>query len=761
MVEHANPQKKTTTENTSAKPMQADMSQPATATTSDMLDLQFDAGLPTQQTVAQIQRLQAKYGNAMLQRMITERGAVPTVAQHGFASRHRPPGRRTIYSDYHLQREEDAPAQNPKLSDDYMGEGFVDVGKRGIVHDNAGINVRDKPLPGKSSNVIQNLPQNTYVMILKQNPQSRWAAIRVMEGQYAGVSGYVVSRLIRDDLPDPNAVLYDVKGGDMLGQIVQNHPQYNGYNIRTGDDARSLVMAVYSANKGGKGVRLVGEADNSLVAKALDVADTSDYRDEMRQIYQRIQLVAGEPIWLPSKAYVQSLKDSGVIKQRSATMNAAIEVGKAYGGFEAGLLDGLLSSIVDLIVGIFDLAKGVIDAVVSVVTGEALSSASALYDQIKSLAEDPAALKKMASSLASALSAAFSSMVDNFVNKWTAPLIFDRWYFRGKVVGYIIAEIAMMFLSGGASAAKWLDKLGDLGKFFKNIVSRVDNALDALPDLPGKRRDRTPDDNSRKKRDDDDNTDPSERGRVITEAKLIAQTHDAGGSSLPVLMGSLNMLKRKNKWINEFYPEPKGGGHFRIMMRATEIDDDFTPGMTDQEVLDKLGDGPEAKGMSFHDPERMPNTSVIRARPGTATGGERLRDLDRTWLTGDPKAGNVTNRRMSLIPKQIADKMRGQNYADWNDFRRKFWKEVANDAELSANFGANNLREMQNGRPPFTIGSEATGGKGNAKYQLDHMIRIEDGGPVFDLDNLMVMTPKSHSGLTGQVGDQVRHLTKE
>ncbi|MFT6921972.1 MAG: hypothetical protein ACJA1C_000970 [Crocinitomicaceae bacterium] len=88
--------------------------------------------------------------------------------------------------------------------------------------------------------------------------------------------------------------------------------------------------------------------------------------------------------------------------------------------------------------------------------------------------------------------------------------------------------------------------------------------------------------------------------------------------------------------------------------------------------------------------------------------------------------------------------MRGMDFKNFADFRETFWKMVGNDPELSANFGPDNVTRMKDGKAPYVVSSEATGGGSNAKYQLNHIDPIKSGGGVYDISNLEVVSPKTH-----------------
>jgi hypothetical protein len=64
-----------------------------------------------------------------------------------------------------------------------------------------------------------------------------------------------------------------------------------------------------------------------------------------------------------------------------------------------------------------------------------------------------------------------SALAQDFADKWNNPdSLVDRWFFRGRVLGYIIMEIVMLVFSGGAATAvKWAGKLGKAGKLLSKL----------------------------------------------------------------------------------------------------------------------------------------------------------------------------------------------------------------------------------------------------------------------------------------------------
>ncbi len=124
-----------------------------------------------------------------------------------------------------------------------------------------------------------------------------------------------------------------------------------------------------------------------------------------------------------------------------------------------------------------------------------------------------------------------------------------------------------------------------------------------------------------------------------------------------------------------------------------------------------------------------------RDEPGEVTGqGEWILGI---WLA---EAGKDQG---AAIPAQIADKLRGREFSSFDRFREAFWREVANDPELSGQFIELNQRRMrEKGYSPFTPSKEKVGGRD--KFELHHVISIKDNGAIYDVDNLRVITPKRH-----------------
>ncbi|RMC34439.1 HNH endonuclease [Paracoccus alkanivorans] len=131
------------------------------------------------------------------------------------------------------------------------------------------------------------------------------------------------------------------------------------------------------------------------------------------------------------------------------------------------------------------------------------------------------------------------------------------------------------------------------------------------------------------------------------------------------------------------------------------------------------------------------DTKLARRTPGIATGtGVRI---DGDWLRESIRTGTG-----APIPDRIAAKLAGRDFNTFDDFRESFWQEVAADAELAVQFDEiKNLPRLRAGKPPIAPRHEHQGK--TVWFELDHIEPLFKGGPVYDMDNLQVLTPRAHT----------------
>jgi hypothetical protein len=134
----------------------------------------------------------------------------------------------------------------------------------------------------------------------------------------------------------------------------------------------------------------------------------------------------------------------------------------------------------------------------------------------------------------------------------------------------------------------------------------------------------------------------------------------------------------------------------------------------------------------------LPSPDVLfldrRDDPGVATGFGKA--VTGVWL------GEAARTVGASIPVQIADQLRGKEFANFHRFREAFWRAVAADSDLSFQFSDHNLRRMQAGIAPFPPVADQRGGR--KTFELHHDMEVISGGEVYGIDNILVMTPQRH-----------------
>ncbi|WP_122265493.1 S-type pyocin domain-containing protein [Pseudomonas syringae] len=134
----------------------------------------------------------------------------------------------------------------------------------------------------------------------------------------------------------------------------------------------------------------------------------------------------------------------------------------------------------------------------------------------------------------------------------------------------------------------------------------------------------------------------------------------------------------------------------------------------------------------------LPNSYLLfkdpRSIPGVASGhGEAV---TATWLRGP------TASQPAPIPSSVAEKLSGRPFASFAKLREAIWLEVSKDPELSRHLGELSRIEVSDKRAPLVRAADRVGKR--VKYEIHHKHWISEGGAVYDLDNLVIMTPKDH-----------------
>ncbi|MDE1347514.1 T6SS effector antibacterial DNase [Vibrio aestuarianus] len=125
---------------------------------------------------------------------------------------------------------------------------------------------------------------------------------------------------------------------------------------------------------------------------------------------------------------------------------------------------------------------------------------------------------------------------------------------------------------------------------------------------------------------------------------------------------------------------------------------------------------------------------TARDESGVVTGNGE--DITGIWLE------NASEGLGAPIPSQIADKLRGKEFSNFDAFRKAFWLSIAENEELMSQFKGASKAHIRKGNAPFAPKDEHYGKI--RKFEIHHVNEIQHGGAVYDIDNLRVVTPRNH-----------------
>ena len=130
---------------------------------------------------------------------------------------------------------------------------------------------------------------------------------------------------------------------------------------------------------------------------------------------------------------------------------------------------------------------------------------------------------------------------------------------------------------------------------------------------------------------------------------------------------------------------------------------------------------------------------------GVATGGENL--------SNPIKSMRGSNGNIGLVPKEVADNLRGREFNSFDDFRNAFWQEYSTSSYASE-FSKANIKRMSQGLAPKAPASQQY--KNISSYVLHYKNPIYNGGGVYDLDNIIISSPRMHQ----EILDKGFHFNK-
>ncbi|MEH2229142.1 MAG: S8 family serine peptidase [Nostoc sp.] len=305
--------------------------------------------------------------------------------------------------------------------------------------------------PNKTTR-IDYLNFNDILYVTKQIPGG-WYEITTVNGKV----GYVDKNFIVIDPPEQGARLHHITSGQTAIGIAE---KYYKNLVKPGEDLRFFVNALAYANQGMAGIYYEGKQWKDVDWKNID--------------WTKVKVRSDHDIWIPSGEFMQKLKQNvasgsitgGLWANTVNWVNTNVPDWAKFGSaFVGGLLNGATDSVLDIFRGLWDIGESIFNTIKSLVTGNILSDAKKLWDELSS----------------ANWSDLLSQAGQDFVQRWNDPDPWKSGHFRGWLLGYAIAEIAVIVMTAGAGAAatgvkvtgklakitNWLSKLPIVGKFIE------------------------------------------------------------------------------------------------------------------------------------------------------------------------------------------------------------------------------------------------------------------------------------------------------
>ena len=131
-----------------------------------------------------------------------------------------------------------------------------------------------------------------------------------------------------------------------------------------------------------------------------------------------------------------------------------------------------------------------------------------------------------------------------------------------------------------------------------------------------------------------------------------------------------------------------------------------------------------------------PSATQLRNTPGVASASGELTPAFGRWLD----AGRPTP-----IPEQVGSAVVGRQFNNFSELRSAIWEYISGNSDLNTGFSRANLSKMADGLSPSAPSQYlAESGAFGDTFNLHHIEAIENGGAVYDLSNLHIVSPKVH-----------------
>lgn len=516
-----------------------------------------------------------------------------------------------------------------KENDQYVGN---QTNYKGFVRAENGIILHDTPTPfdkayaskqGKEEFII---PQNRPVTVIAEANEANegWVMIRTASGE----EGWIERRHISKEPTPQNDQIFDVytvKEGDNLEGLIKSY--YKNYPNSTGNDRRTVALAIYLYNKDKPGS---GVYRNQ--SKYKDAGSWKDYVDpwmqETRANYQSVELYAGGDVILPPVEYIEKMRQLGELEKRPDFVNVMIESGRMVQGFIAGVGIGFWDALVGT-------GEDLYNMIVDIFTGEIFNQIADMFNMF---------MEKGLSGIWDMIKDFGIAKWEEVKAAWNNPNPYERGKYFGEIIGMILFEVVLALLTAGmANGIKASAKVQKVLKWFPNmnkksmVPDNVDNYADDIrranrdKDVDSKK-DRTDDDRDK---DNDSEENKGEDAKALLAAKVYVNQQDASEPSpdVEVVVGAINKMPGTKLSAGKKYkhrPNGLGEGHFEIFYNPP-VKKDYTQGKSGSLNVS------QAKRSIKDQLSRGKNASVTVSSKADAE--ELLRDL----ISGPDQKGSYMN----------------------------------------------------------------------------------------------------------------------
>ena len=116
----------------------------------------------------------------------------------------------------------------------------------------------------------------------------------------------------------------------------------------------------------------------------------------------------------------------------------------------------------------------------------------------------------------------------------------------------------------------------------------------------------------------------------------------------------------------------------------------------------------------------------MRNSPGVATQSNKIQVKQDKMM--------FQNGDIGVIPQEIKNRLNNRTFNNFDELRSELWREIGN-SKYANEFKKSGQTLMKDGKAPFST---------SGRYNIHHKQPIAKGGGVYDLDNLIIVSPKMH-----------------